>query len=197
MGFSQATTDMPCAVFWRELIAAYPDALVILTVRDSPQQWVTSQMATIVPGFDAIFSPALFKHPWAWLRNELTPSPPSSVQDMIRLIVKHTPYSNIPEKGAAYYEAFNDEVKQAVPKEKLLIMNVKEGWGPLCRFLEKEEPDWPFPRVNDAKEWAENAEKREEMLDGIFWGKLTWFGSVAAAALGGATVTWAIMSRRL
>jgi Sulfotransferase domain len=29
---------------------------------------------------------------------------------------------------------------------------VKEGWGPLCEFLGVEEPDKPFPRLNDAAE---------------------------------------------
>jgi hypothetical protein len=37
-----------------------------------------------------------------------------------------------------------------VPAEKLLLMNVKEGWGPLCKFLGKPVPDGPFPHANEA-----------------------------------------------
>ena len=35
-----------------------------------------------------------------------------------------------------------------VPKEDLLIWNVKDGWEPLCSFLGKEVPDGPIPHEN-------------------------------------------------
>ena len=44
-----------------------------------------------------------------------------------------------------------NEVKESVPKEKLLIFNVKEGWEPLCNFLELPIPNEPFPNTNDTK----------------------------------------------
>ncbi len=44
----------------------------------------------------------------------------------------------------------NEGVKRRVPAEKLLVFEVKEGWGPLCEFLGVAEPDKPFPRLNDA-----------------------------------------------
>jgi hypothetical protein len=43
----------------------------------------------------------------------------------------------------------NEEVKRRVPPEKLLVFEVKEGWGPLCEFLGVEAPDGPFPHLND------------------------------------------------
>ncbi len=43
-------------------------------------------------------------------------------------------------------------VRRRVPKERLLVFDVKEGWGPLCEFLGVEEPDKPFPHLNDAGE---------------------------------------------
>ena len=39
-------------------------------------------------------------------------------------------------------------VESVVPKEDLLIWNVKDGWEPLCLFLDKEIPDEPFPHDN-------------------------------------------------
>ena len=42
----QATVDWPSTSFWRELRQVYPEAKVILTLRDS-QQWYTSVMNTI------------------------------------------------------------------------------------------------------------------------------------------------------
>ncbi|TPP58977.1 hypothetical protein FGIG_11683 [Fasciola gigantica] len=45
-----------------------------------------------------------------------------------------------------------EEVKRVVPAERLLAFEVKDGWEPLCRFLNKTIPNVPFPSVNDRKE---------------------------------------------
>lgn len=37
---------------------------------------------------------------------------------------------------------------QNAPKDKLLVYNVKEGWEPLCKFLDIEVPSTPFPHEN-------------------------------------------------
>lgn len=50
-----------------------------------------------------------------------------------------------------FYNDWVQEVKNSVPKEKLLVFNVKEGWEPLCKFLQVPVPENPFPRVNDTK----------------------------------------------
>lgn len=42
--------------------------------------------------------------------------------------------------------------KSTVPPEKLLVFDVKEGWEPLCKFLNKPIPDEPFPNINDRDE---------------------------------------------
>ena len=48
-----------------------------------------------------------------------------------------------------FYEEHVDEVKANVPPEKLLVFNVKEGWEPLCSFLDLPVPSVPFPNLND------------------------------------------------
>lgn len=50
-----------------------------------------------------------------------------------------------------FYNDWVQQVKNSVPKEKLLVFNVKEGWEPLCKFLQVPVPENPFPRVNDTK----------------------------------------------
>ena len=42
----------------------------------------------------------------------------------------------------------NMYVQSVVPKENLLIWNVKDGWEPLCSFLGKEVPEGPIPHDN-------------------------------------------------
>ena len=50
-----------------------------------------------------------------------------------------------------------DDVKRAIPKERLLIFESKDGWEPLCKFLGKEVPNSPYPRSNQKEnfhQWA-------------------------------------------
>ena len=49
-------------------------------------------------------------------------------------------------------EVFNShvaEVKAYVPADRLLVFDVRDGWAPLCKFLDRPVPDIPFPNVND------------------------------------------------
>ena len=54
-----------------------------------------------------------------------------------------------PENRVQYYEDWVAYVKRTVPEDRLLVFNVKEGWEPLCKFLDLPIPDQPFPRTND------------------------------------------------
>ena len=61
-------------------------------------------------------------------------------------------YKSISDGEEASIKHFNqwvDEVKNTVPSEKLLVFEVKEGWGPLCEFLDVSVPNIPFPNTND------------------------------------------------
>ena len=55
------------------------------------------------------------------------------------------------------YEEHNELVKKTIPKENLLIWNLKDGWEPLCTFLDVPIPDVPIPRENTTGDfkWAE------------------------------------------
>lgn len=48
----------------------------------------------------------------------------------------------------ARYRAHTLYVQSVVPPERLLIWNVKQGWAPLCKFLDLPVPDSPIPRKN-------------------------------------------------
>ena len=66
LGHCQAVTDTPCAVFYRELLDAYPEAKVVLTVRDNPQQWWESQMRTVMPFFEKFSLPSKTWENWVF-----------------------------------------------------------------------------------------------------------------------------------
>lgn len=44
----------------------------------------------------------------------------------------------------------NEWVRSHTPPEKFHMVELKDGWAPLCRILDKPVPEEPFPRANDA-----------------------------------------------
>lgn len=133
-----ATVDWPAARWWREIAAHFPDAKVLLSVRD-PEAWYKSMCDTIYPPMK---SPVPAGVPeTARLQNE-----------MVRKSILSETFDNRFEDKAYALEVFNrhtQEVRAAIDPARLLVFDVREGWAPLCRFLEVPVPDEPFPRLND------------------------------------------------
>ncbi len=138
-----ATVDNPGCCVWRELIAAYPDAKVLLTIHPrGAQAWFESTIDTIY------FTETL----WQWKVLEwLTPFGRKFGDISRKLIWQRSLQGTMSDKvrAIARYNAHIDEVKAAVPPEKLLIFKVTDGWAPLCAFLGVEEPKLEFPNLND------------------------------------------------
>ena len=55
------------------------------------------------------------------------------------------------ETAVQFYQEHVAEVKRIVPEDKLLVFEVKQGWQPLCDFLNVPIPENPFPRINDTE----------------------------------------------
>ena len=47
------------------------------------------------------------------------------------------------------YNEWVAHVKATVKPDNLLIFSSKDGWAPLCKFLDKEIPRIPFPSSNN------------------------------------------------
>ena len=56
-------------------------------------------------------------------------------------------HPDIKENRVQFYEDWNEFVQHKIPKERLLVFNAKQGWGPLCEFLGKPIPEGPYPRA--------------------------------------------------
>lgn len=123
--------------------AAYPDAKVLLTIHPrGAQAWFESTIDTIY------FTETL----WQWKVLEwLTPFGRKFGDISRKLIWQRSLQGTMSDKvrAIARYNAHIDEVKAAVPPEKLLIFKVTDGWAPLCAFLGVEEPKLEFPNLND------------------------------------------------
>ena len=144
-GGYRSAKDWPACSFYRELIERYPDAKVILTVRD-PGRWYESTYDTIYEMRRVISSP-IFRLA-APFRADLS----RAAQMNDRLIWQNTFGGSLEDRQHAIevFERHNEEVKEHVAPDKLLVYEVKQGWGPLCEFLGIEIPDKPFPHLNDA-----------------------------------------------
>ena len=56
------------------------------------------------------------------------------------------------------FETFDrhyEGVRSAIPEDRMLEWDIKEGWEPLCSFLGVDVPDEPFPHLNDTAAFRE------------------------------------------
>ena len=125
----QATVDWPGAAFYEELLERYPAAKVILTVRDS-QRWYESTRSTIY-NIQNVASSPIFS-----LAAMFVPR----LRDLRRaalmaadLVWNQTFEGRFEDREHAIevFERWNETVEKRVSAERLLVYEVKEGWGPL------------------------------------------------------------------
>jgi hypothetical protein len=135
----RSAVDWPVCRFYRELAEHYPDAKVILTVRD-PGKWFRSAWDTIFP---VITSPA--------------PDPIAQAQAVMarKIIAEQTFGGRLDDRehAIAVFHRHIEEVRKTIPPERLLAYELREGWEPLCRFLGRPVPDEPFPKVNTTEDF--------------------------------------------
>jgi sulfotransferase family protein len=132
-----ATVDWPAAAFYEELMAVYPDAIVLLSTRQDAEAWWRSADATI---FQAI----------GRVRDD-----PGPVERMIFSMLdrQFTPEWGQHDASVAAYLRHNEQVRARVPASRLVEWTTGDGWRPLCRALGVPEPDAPFPHVNTTSDF--------------------------------------------
>ena len=130
--------DHPGCTYWRELMEFYPDAKVLHTVRD-PDKWFDSTQATIFspdsPAAHQMEGPlkTFFSQIFGWYGGDM-----HDRAHMVATFRRHT-----------------EEVVATVPKDRLLVYEVGQGWEPLCDFLGVPVPDSPYPRENTRQEFQD------------------------------------------
>ncbi|KAG9256220.1 efflux pump antibiotic resistance protein [Emericellopsis atlantica] len=141
--FGAVSSDTPAICFAEELVAAYPEAKVVLIERDI-DNWYESYMHSIVTNvFD----------PMANLLIIIERSYFRSVGLVQKRAVEgwagiHS-YKEGARKAKNVYRAHYALVSKITPKERLLEFRLEDGWEPLCQFLGKDVPEEPFPRLNE------------------------------------------------
>jgi hypothetical protein len=136
----QSATDWPAAAYYRDLMAVYPDAKVILTVRD-PDSWHRSIMNTLYQAGRGFFRRI----------TRIIPSVHQFLNAMEKVVWQGVFHNQLEDKAHAV-EVFKnhiEEVKRTVPRERLLIFEARHGWEPLCSFLNVPAPlNTPYPHRN-------------------------------------------------
>jgi hypothetical protein len=152
LGGYEAAVDWPACSFYEDLMERHPAAKVILSVRD-PERWYESVRNTIYE-----LSVVVPRHPIYRIGYKLVSlfvfRGSGDVDLADEIIWQGTFDGRFEDKNYAIevFERHNAEVRQRVPGVRLLVYDVKAGWGPLCEFLGVEVPDEPFPRTNDTAE---------------------------------------------
>ncbi len=140
LGGYAAAVDWPAAAYWPELSEAFPDSVVLLSVRDA-QSWWQSADQTIFPA----------------LRNEPPAEPAfmgewhAMVQDLFAARFPNT-IDNASAAMAAF-ERHNARVRETVPPYRLIEWRPGDGWEPICAALGTSVPDESFPHRNSRAEW--------------------------------------------
>ena len=168
-----ATVDAPACFYYQELMQEFPDAKVVLTVRES-EPWHKSwalvnrtvnrfrPLARLIPKFRNLFR---FADPFFAQKISVDP------QD--------------PETCIRAFEAHNAAVQQLVPADRLLVFRVTDGWAPLCAFLGCNVPDGiPFPHLNEGDQTI------KALIQQIFIGPWARRVLLPALGLGLVVVAW-------
>jgi hypothetical protein len=132
-----AVTDVPAALFYRELLNAYPKAKAILTIRDVESWWKSIHFHFTVrfplpPTMD-------LRQPWNMPK--------------FRAVVRTLAYGSAMPKEYIFKKRFlehNARARREIPAKRLLVLNIVagEGWDKLCPFLGVPIPTVPFPHMN-------------------------------------------------
>ncbi|HEX4506377.1 MAG TPA: sulfotransferase [Alphaproteobacteria bacterium] len=145
-----AAVDNPACCVWQELLAANPEAKVILSLHPKgPDAWYQSTIETIyAPERMWQFKVLKLALPWA-----------RKFGDMVsRLVWQRSHQGTMADraKAIAFYQRHTERVKAEVSADRLLVFSADQGWGPLCGFLSVPVPSGAYPDANDRAFFKKN-----------------------------------------
>jgi hypothetical protein len=166
----EATVDTPGCLYYKELMEAFPDAKVVLAVRD-PDRWYES-FTTLYRTLNS-FRPAA----------RVIPKLGKFVRFADVMLAQRFGDSLDRENCIRVFTEHNEAVQRNVPPERLLVFRVTEGWEPLCQFLGCAVPEGvPFPHLNEGDQTLKATARQ------IFVGP--WARGIAITAVGVAVLAW-------
>jgi len=156
-----AGLDIPFITKYEQAMRVFPDALVLLTVRD-PEGWVRSMKNTLcnLHGDKSIY----LRFPYClylWIY--------TGTRRVYEYLKNNGPSAEATRcinngNGTEYFNQYIEEMKAKIPAERLLVFNVKEGWKPLCDALGLPIPNQPFPNVNDMQKFQNRRIRKRKVI---------------------------------
>ena len=148
----QATVDWPGCAYYKELLELFPEAKVLLNVRDL-DKWYDSMAETILKG------PPMAMQMMLPVLRLISPKMAHLARGirMSKTLILERTFRDRKDRQTVTdaFEKHIEAVQAHVPADRLLVYEVKQGWEPLCGFLDVPVPeDKPFPRVNQRSEFA-------------------------------------------
>ena len=156
---TKAVSDWPAIAFSEELLAAYPEAKVILPSRDV-DSWHASVLMTV---YWRVKDPELKVASYVdWAANMYYP--------MLKKFFETFFEDDFPNRGKAIYHKHYSKIRRLVRQDKLLEYNVRQGWGPICEFLGVPKPSEDFPRSNNIDNFVSRcrSRNRRQIGNGLF-----------------------------
>lgn len=134
-----AAVDWPASLFWRDLAAVHPDAVVLLSTRDSVDTWLDSMEATVLPVARAVA-------PQDWIGGR-------GLAVMMERFTGTTDWDDREVLRAAH-DAWVGGVRATADPARLVEWQPGDGWGPLCAALGVPVPEAAFPWSNRREDWV-------------------------------------------
>lgn len=128
-----AGVDWPLCSFAVELSQAYPDALVLLSVRDF-ESWWKSASSTIFP------SSSQAEGEWREMVDALFGN-------------RFTLHLDDKETCREAFERHYAHVRENIPSSRILEWQTGAGWEPICEALGLRVPDNEFPHLNTTEQF--------------------------------------------
>lgn len=136
-----ASSDQPGCYMVEELLELYPEAKVVVTTREKESWW--SSYVTLQTAIIALY-------PLSWLEPQLGRFCRFSAQFWTQVPQALGMDSQCEDffdmkSHEGVYEAHAAYIKRVVPEKQLLYFDVRQGWEPLCRWLDVDDPEQAFP----------------------------------------------------
>ncbi len=184
LGDCDVVMDMPPCIFAEEMLDFYPRAKVVLNRRSDMTAWHRSlnEAAETILGSWVFWFLSWFDSKFRWW-----------YQSAVLSISMMGPglggfKQNGLKWGIDYYDRL--EAKMRNEGREYLNWDVKDGWAPLCRFLEKEKPNEDFPWTNKSGEkFKKKADQAAEKMVKRSMMKLAALVVVVAGAVAGGVYT--------
>mmetsp|Transcript_140743 Transcript_140743/g.248525 ORF Transcript_140743/g.248525 Transcript_140743/m.248525 type:complete len:268 (-) Transcript_140743:1-804(-) len=169
---SQVIMGMPTFCFWEDILELYPNARVILTVRSEDGWWNSINKAKMAMDHDIPGAPLKHKTVLRLAESFLVPSyhkfcqvmrfawgsalgATASVGDGLNESTTRSAFRRHNDYVKSYFARRNSDNGES----RLLVFDVREGWEPLCAFLDKSVPIEEFPNKESSRPWPEGFQR--------------------------------------